>query len=308
MATRADLGASTRPTFIGLLALPFLALGCGGVIGDSTGEDSDSAGLTVPAQVRVNGKVVAVETNYLPRVVQCENPGAPFEALKAQAVAARTYLTYRADRKTIPTIEDGQSDQVYTCASNNNGKYVSADALRAVQETAGQIVMWNGKITAGFFVAGASRADVSCRSKGDPTNTEKYVTYNAGLTDTAIHQSSIGNKGDDHNRGCFAQRLANCLADATQIEYKTLLRYFYGSDVYIGTVESPVPSAHQISVTAFADLAKAACWSNSLDRPVPLASCVQSASDKQWYACQSSGAFNITTTGAGSGCTEEIGL
>src|SRR5262249_48912045 len=37
---------------------------------------------------------VDVENDYLPHVVMCEHGGAPYEALKAQAVAARSYLYY----------------------------------------------------------------------------------------------------------------------------------------------------------------------------------------------------------------------
>ncbi|NJL30921.1 MAG: SpoIID/LytB domain-containing protein [Phycisphaerales bacterium] len=55
---------------------------------------------------------VPVETDYIPNVVQAENGGASFEALKAQAVAARTYLYYKME--TAGAIYDGTKDQVYS--------------------------------------------------------------------------------------------------------------------------------------------------------------------------------------------------
>src|SRR5262245_4893033 len=37
---------------------------------------------------------IDMEADYLPHVVQCENGGAPLEALKAQAIAARSVAYY----------------------------------------------------------------------------------------------------------------------------------------------------------------------------------------------------------------------
>ena len=63
--------------------------------------------LTAYCEALVTGVgVVSVEDDYLPRVVSCENGGAPLEALKAQAVAARSYLYYKLDRRG--EIADGQ--------------------------------------------------------------------------------------------------------------------------------------------------------------------------------------------------------
>src|SRR5215213_5337795 len=53
------------------------------------------------------------ETDYIPHVLQCENGGAGLEALKAQAIAARSVLYYHM--ATSGSICDGQGCQVYTC-------------------------------------------------------------------------------------------------------------------------------------------------------------------------------------------------
>ncbi|MSP59966.1 MAG: hypothetical protein EXR72_06425 [Myxococcales bacterium] len=58
------------------------------------------------ANVKGVGKV-DTEKVYLPRVVHCENGGAPYEALKAQAIAARTYLYYKME--TAGSIADGRA-------------------------------------------------------------------------------------------------------------------------------------------------------------------------------------------------------
>jgi hypothetical protein len=284
---------------------------CGGVITTDGDDSANSAGLSVPSKVRVDGQLVDVESNYLPRVVSCENPGAPYEALKAQAIASRTYLTYRAGSKAVPSITDGQSDQVYTCAANANGQRVAADAVNAVRDTSGQVVLWNGSITAGFFVSGANRAEVTCRRLADSTDTEKFVTFNFGNTDQSDQPSTIGNQRDPANRGCFAQRLANCLVNTGSFDANALVRYFYGSDVQAATIGTPAPPAAQIRDQAASDYMEATCWSDTLGRPVPYAGCVQSGSDHQWYQCQQGGSFALTD-GSGSGplgaCVVQLGL
>ena len=284
----------SRPWFL----LSLLLAGCVGMV-EGSGEGEDNAELLVPAQVKVNGRIVSVEADYLPRVVQCENPGAPYEALKAQAIAARTYLTYRTGKQSVPTIKDGESDQVYTCPSNNNGRLVAPDVARAVEETRSRIVMWNGDVTAGFFVAGASRRDDNCKRLTDPTDTERFLTFNFGLIEGVANASKIGFSGDNHNRGAFGQRLANCLADTTSMDAHALLRYFYGSDVQVDLLGTRIPTVAEVSAQAASDITQAMCWSETLDRPMPTQSCVQSASDGKWYQCQEGGKWIPSTAQSG---------
>ena len=87
---------------------------------------------------RSTERSVAIESEYLPNVVSCENGDASLAALKAQAVAARSYLYYRLDRDGA--IGDSQRDQVYSCA-----RPMSPLAHRAVAETSGQILAYRGR-------------------------------------------------------------------------------------------------------------------------------------------------------------------
>ena len=86
---------------------------------------------------------VDVENDYLPHVIQCENGNAPLEALKAQAVAARSYLYYKMD--TSGSVIDGQGDQVYSC-----GATPKAIHYQAVAATAGQGIRYNNTQIAAF--------------------------------------------------------------------------------------------------------------------------------------------------------------
>lgn len=256
---------------------------------DST-TDETSAGLSVPSKVRVDGKVVDVETNYLPRVVQCENPGAPPESMKAQAIAARTWLAHEARGRATPSVADGQSAQAYTCAANKYGAYVSAAAKAAVLATTGKVVTWNGRVTAGFFVAGDTRRATSCRSSGDPTSTERFVTYNFGAVGGAVEPSSIGDRSNPDNRGCMAQNLANCLDEADGYDHAKILRYFYGSDIVIGTAHAAALAGAAAVSQSHADTADGTCYSQTFDRSVPRDACIQVGSG-QWYQCDSDGAL-----------------
>ncbi|MBN1771825.1 MAG: VCBS repeat-containing protein [Deltaproteobacteria bacterium] len=176
---------------------------------------------------------IDLEEDYLPHVVHCENGGADLESLKAQAVAARTYAYYKIE--TSGSVADGTSDQVYSC-----GSPPSAEHYEAVRATAGEVLMYRGVVIAGFFVAGANPSNrstcVARSTDSDPTRTERYVTYNEGLTGTAVHQTSLGwiNPANDRNRGCLSQWGSRCL-DERGDGYRSILRFYYGADIGIVT-------------------------------------------------------------------------
>jgi len=164
-------------------------------------------------------------------VVQCENGAADFQALKAQAVAARSYMYYRMQTGD-GTIRDGQVDQVYGC-----GRDPTEEQRRAARETAGQVLAYRDVVIAGFYVAGAIPSTETCRpapDDRDPTNTERYVTYNEGRSGDGLEQTSLGwvNPGNLRNRGCKSQNGANCLSRRGW-DYRDILRFYYGEDIQL---------------------------------------------------------------------------
>ncbi len=182
--------------------------------------------------------LVEVETDYLPRVISCENGAAGFEALKAQAVAARSYLYYRLD--TTGEISDGTGDQVYSC-----GREPEPQHYRAVEETAGQVLQYRGVQVAAFYVAGALQMGPSCRGGGmDPTATEAFVTYNEGNMGDEVEQTALGfiSPSNDANRGCKSQNGAACLAEQGWL-YDRILRFYYGEDIDLVLAEGPCAGA-----------------------------------------------------------------
>ncbi len=189
--------------------------------------------VTAICSVTVEGKGAKdVETDYLPHVVTCENGAADGEALKAQAVAARTYMYYKV--ATSGSVKDGTSDQVYTCASQPSQKHYDA-----VKATSGQVLVWSNVVICSFFVAGAKPTAASCVAASgdpDPTNTEKYVTYNEGKSGSGITQSSLGwvSPSNKYNRGCLSQNGSHCLSLKGR-PYPEIVRFYYGDDIVLST-------------------------------------------------------------------------
>jgi len=192
--------------------------------------------LEAPCDAPVQGtNGVDIELNYLPHVVKCENGGASYEALKAQAVAARSYLYYKIARNG--TIADGTSDQVYSC-----GREPSQIHYDAVADTAGIHLVYEETLVCTFYVAGAHPSDeISCIATADDPedfNTEHYVTYNWGYTDSSVQQTHLGWIDDDNlaNRGCMSQNGSDCLANQGW-GYEDILRFYYGADIGFAVAE-----------------------------------------------------------------------
>ena len=189
--------------------------------------------LTAVCQANVKGVgLVDTEDKYLPGVVHCENGGAPFEALKAQAIVARSYLYYKME--TSGAIADGTGDQVYTC-----GSAATALQIKAVKDTAGQVLRYKGITVCAFFVAGGAGTPPGCIGSAS-ASTEKFVTYNEGKSGTGITQTTLGfvSPTNYRNRGCLSQLGSRCL-DTAGKNADEILRFYYGSDIVIETATGP---------------------------------------------------------------------
>ena len=167
--------------------------------------------------------VLNIETEYLPYVVAAENDIAPFESMKAQAVASRTFAYYKKEHPS------GTDFDVYDDSRDQNYKpwLVLTDNLKnSVSQTNGIVIKWGGVIICSFYVSGA----------GDFA---RYVTYNEGKSKEDISQSSIGwvtnpPSFNPYNRGAMGQIQANALAN-NGYTWKNILKYFYGNDITIGS-------------------------------------------------------------------------
>ncbi|TFE04101.1 stage II sporulation protein D [Jeotgalibacillus salarius] len=122
--------------------------------------EAPSAKLTVPVMRQVSGEIEPVELEeYVVGVVASEMPASfEKEALKAQALAARTYVTKFLSHSGEEPITDSTAHQVYK--SREELKEIWKDEFpwkikaieEAVNETKGEILTYEGRpITAAFF-------------------------------------------------------------------------------------------------------------------------------------------------------------
>jgi peptidoglycan hydrolase-like amidase len=177
-----------------------------------------------------NGQIVTLdmEAEYLPVVVACENPKAPYESLKAQAIASRTFAYYKIlhePRSDTYDILDYEADQVYDPAALSILTEEELDRIyQAVEETRALVIRHEGIIICAFYVSGA-------------THMLQYVTINEGKSGDDVIQTILdagysAPTRNPYNRGCMGQIQANELA-LQSYDYERILKYFYGSDIYI---------------------------------------------------------------------------
>ncbi|MCK6536946.1 MAG: SpoIID/LytB domain-containing protein [Polyangiaceae bacterium] len=198
-------------------------------------------------QINVNGVNKDTETDYLPHVITCENGGANLEALKAQAIAARSVAYYAM--ATSGKICDGQGCQVYTCGAAPQAKH-----FQAVKETSGMYLSYDSMLTYGFYVAGdKDPPPPACKGSG-ASSTEKWITYNEGKTGAGVKMTALGYIPPSQpvygqNRGCMGQWSARCLENSNGYDYDKILRFFYGADIQIlqatGACVAPVNQSPQ---------------------------------------------------------------
>lgn len=125
------------------------------------------AGVEIPEYIKVklkDGSVIEVELEtYLYSVVQSEMgikyqtsdmdvdeyEAVPLEALKAQAVASRSYAVYNIlelGEDADYHVESTTTSQVYTQNAN-----INARVKKAVDKTAGQVITYDDEVACGYF-------------------------------------------------------------------------------------------------------------------------------------------------------------
>ena len=213
--------------------VPFLGLG------------ADAAPPTRPVELRDPIFVVGVGTialdDYVARVVTGElGNSRQLEALKAQAIAARTYVQRAMrDAPSLGTaanpLRNGQDFQVAAARA-------MALPARAAEETRGGVACYRGRLILANYVAGALWAPGAWRGVLSATHpTEKYVTYNAGRVGPSVVPTRQADPRRSDNRGTLSQNGADALA-ARGWTWPRILRFFYGEDLEF-TLAEPAESS-----------------------------------------------------------------
>lgn len=219
-----------------LLLVPVVMLGATGCLSSGPSEQG-SAAITSYCEATIAGVGrVDIENEYLPGVLRCENAGAPPDALRALAVAGRSYLYYQLDNGIVPVADSG--DQDFRC-----GRPPSQAERQAVRDTAGIVMRWRGAPVAGFYVAGALQEPPDCEGgqSGPYAWTESaYVTDNDGLEGDEVVQTALGwvSPRNPHNRGCMSENGSTCLARAGT-PWDEILHHYYGEDIELVAAVGP---------------------------------------------------------------------
>lgn len=260
------------------------AAGCGGrgelaplPLGVCEAPDGDSRSTLLPRCIRTARGRMAVESEYLPGVVDCELSGVTLEgaALEAQVIAARTYLAaYLARRGEDAVVPIGAHFQCWRPEARERSR-------AAARATADVILVRDGAPIRAHYVSGARentfdcepltpaengydgyaswddmrklylerRRDRSRRRFGGISWTEVVVTRNEGLAGEAVRPTPMAT-ADRLNRGAFGQYAAVCLARNLGYETLEILRYFYGEDV---TLSAPLREVAPVDGPGWAD-------------------------------------------------------
>jgi stage II sporulation protein D len=127
-------------------------------------------------RVFVNGNKLSLVNNvglerYVDGVVPCESPHDwPAEALKAQAVVARTYALASATAGTNFDVYSDTRSQVYNGIS---GEYPESTA--AAKATAGEVVYYNGEVARTFFFSTSGGRTSSIKDAWPKATPEPYL-------------------------------------------------------------------------------------------------------------------------------------
>ena len=161
-----------------------------------------SAGL-YPGDLRLTvseGKLQAVLTlsmeDYLLGVVPYEmSDSFPLEALKAQAVCARTYAMNKMNPQREWDVVDTTNDQVFRGVSEN-----TVNAARAVAETAGLLLTRNGRLVECYYSASnGGQTEIPAHVWGSGETAGKYEIaddpWDAGNPDSLTRSATLKKDG-----------------------------------------------------------------------------------------------------------------
>lgn len=189
------------------------------------------------SMVTVNGKTIPLD-DYIAGVIKQEMGLDHIEALKAQAIAARSFILGGHKNSTTCSVTNGQSYQAYTTA-NENDIYT-----KAAKETSGMVVSRNDEIAVTqyqSYPAGRWYTDDATgwhvnfqRFSDDPSST---WTWNGPSKDTVKKIAGNGSPyglemeyNNSHHYG-MSQTIANYLAVAENATYEEIIELFYGEPI-----------------------------------------------------------------------------
>jgi Sporulation protein and related proteins len=170
---------------------------------------------------------------YIAGVVKQEIGGTGFEAQKAQAVAARSYLIGQMESKGSCNIVNSQSFQTFSKVDPNNAS--DQQFIKAAQETAGMVIMHEGKVFITYYSSSpansahnVSGAQWHITLRKDATQATEW-TWVGPPKSEVCNYAYCGMDGRGHSWG-MSQILASYLASKEGYTYEEILELFYKFD------------------------------------------------------------------------------
>lgn len=172
-------------------------------------------GVTVTATSEGGGGTFELE-DYISKVTTRENGGASYEALKAQAIAARTYLV-NTTNNCNKTIANSQGNQTMASKATENAK-------KATDETAGQVMLYDGKVMFSEYSSFLGNCD-------NKTCTSTFTKQPSGEKATFSMPIGYLSSNNGHGRG-MSQNGADYMGSQGKT-YDEILRFFYDDKIEI---------------------------------------------------------------------------
>ncbi len=233
--------------FIIILIVPLMALGIidiegltTSLFGESNYSSSSSLSLNTPFSsksniakiskscefVMVDGEAVSLE-DYVAGVVAAEGyTSENIEALKAQAIAARTFVIYNSNF-CQSSVENSSRFQNY------DPNRIDDKARQAAEDTKGLVLLYDSKVFNSQYDSFYKGGDYSCDNSNNCS-----VTYtklpNSEKHKVAANSAHYNQIAGGHGRG-MSQVASYVLADSG-MNYEEILKYFYSDGVEIGSL------------------------------------------------------------------------
>ncbi len=162
--------------------------------------------------------------DYIERVVTAENGGAHPEALKALAIAAKTYALNRTDN-CKKSIENSTSAQVMA-------KEASARVKEALADVKGSIMLYNGNYFSAQYSSFYGKCDGSqCTSTFIKTPSEEKATF----TMPSTYLTTAADAGHEYG---LSQNGSHYMATDQGKTFDEILKFFYADGIEITGVSS----------------------------------------------------------------------
>ena len=204
-------------------------------------EDSSSYNLFNAAglcnMITVEGVGTFSLEDYVAGVVSAESGGYPMEELKAQAIAARTFVLRQTKDSGKCSIISSTAKQVYETPESDT-------AIQAAQETAGMVIMRDGELAPVQYSSYSPEYSV-VNGKGrfhmykygddqyssDPEKSEGWYWEGPTLDEIRdVYHLYVGGSG--HTNG-MSQVLAAYLAKVEGYTYEQIIELFYGDPIVV---------------------------------------------------------------------------